>query len=72
MNQIQAIYREEGKLSELTSDEQLIQRQLVVKSLVDAFLCVPETDFRPDTQKWKSQRSFYLCSEQGTLPAGIS
>lgn len=37
MNQIRAIYREEGKLSELTSDERLIQRQLVVKPLVDAF-----------------------------------
>ena len=37
MNQIRAIYREEGKLSELASDERLIQRQLVVKPLVDAF-----------------------------------
>lgn len=37
MNQIWTIYREEGKLSELTSDEWLIQRQLVVKPLVDAF-----------------------------------
>ena len=39
MNQIRAIYREEGKLSELTADERLIQRQLVVKPLVDALLC---------------------------------
>ena len=38
MNQIRAIYQEEGKLSELTSDERLIQRQMVVKPLVDAFL----------------------------------
>ena len=37
MNQIRAIYREEGKLFELISDERLIQRQLVVKPLVDAF-----------------------------------
>lgn len=36
MKQIQAIYREEGKLKELTTDERLEQRQLVVKPLVDA------------------------------------
>ena len=37
MKQIQAIYREEGKLKELSSEERLKQRQLVVKPLVDAF-----------------------------------
>ena len=37
MNQIQTIYREEGKLSELTAGERLAQRRLVVKPLVDAF-----------------------------------
>ena len=36
MKQIQAIYREEGKLQELCSEERLQQRQLVVKPLVDA------------------------------------
>lgn len=36
MKQIQAIYREEGKLKELTCEERLQQRQLVVKPLVDA------------------------------------
>lgn len=36
MKQIQAIYREEGKLQELSSEERLQQRQLVVKPLVDA------------------------------------
>lgn len=36
MKQIQAIYREEGKLQELSSQERLQQRQLVVKPLVDA------------------------------------
>ena len=36
MKQIQAIYREEGKLKELSADERLEQRQLVVKPLVDA------------------------------------
>ena len=37
MKQIQAIYREEGKMSGLSSKERLAQRQLVVKPLVDAF-----------------------------------
>ena len=37
MKQIQAIYREEGKLAELPSDERLKQRQVVVQPLVDAF-----------------------------------
>ena len=42
MKQIQAIYREEGKLNDLSSDERLKQRQAVIKPLVDAFFCVPE------------------------------
>ena len=37
MKQIQAIYREEGKLSGIPAEERLTQRQLVVKPLVDAF-----------------------------------
>ena len=37
MNQIRAIYREEGKFSGLSSDERTAKRQLVVKPLVDAF-----------------------------------
>lgn len=37
MKQIQAIYREEGKLNELSAEDRLKQRQAVVKPLVDAF-----------------------------------
>lgn len=36
MKQIQAIYREEGKLKELPSEERLKQRQVIIKPLVDA------------------------------------
>lgn len=36
IKQIQAIYCEEGKLNELSSEERLTQRQLVIKPLVDA------------------------------------
>ena len=37
MKQIQAVYREEGKLKDLPSEDRLKQRQLVIKPLVDAF-----------------------------------
>ena len=36
IKQIQVIYREEGKLNKLSSEERLMQRQLVIKPLVDA------------------------------------
>ena len=36
MKQIQAIYREEGKLKDLSSKETLAQRQVVIRPLVDA------------------------------------
>lgn len=36
MKQIQAIYREEGKLKDLTCEERLKQRQVIIKPLVDA------------------------------------
>ena len=36
MKQIQAIYREEGRLKDLTSAERLTQRQVVIKPLVEA------------------------------------
>lgn len=36
MKQIQAIYREEGKLKDLPSQERLAQRQVVIQPLVDA------------------------------------
>ena len=45
MKQIQAIYREEGKLSVLSTEEQFTQRQLVV------FLCVPEAERSKGSQK---------------------
>lgn len=36
LKQIQAIYREEGKLKDLSSEKRLKQRQLIIKPLVDA------------------------------------
>ena len=43
MKQIQAIYREEGKLNDLSSDERLKQRQAIIKPLVDAFFAYLKT-----------------------------
>ena len=43
MKQIQAIYREEGKLNDFSSDERLKQRQAVIKTLVDAFFAYLKT-----------------------------
>lgn len=43
MKQIQAVYREEGKLNDLSSDERLKQRQAVIKPLVDAFFAYLKT-----------------------------
>ena len=43
MKQIQAIYREDGKLNDLSSDERLKQRQAVIKPLVDAFFAYLKT-----------------------------
>ena len=43
MKQIQAIYREEGKLNDLSSEKRLKQRQAVVKLLVDAFFAYLKT-----------------------------
>ena len=53
MKQIQAIYREEGKLQGLSSEERLQQRQLVVKPLADAlFVYLKNTnpDVSPKTK----------------------
>lgn len=46
MKQIQAIYREEGKLKELDADDRLKQRQAVIKPLVDAFFAYIKSKMR--------------------------
>ncbi len=43
MKQIQAIYREEGKSNDFSSEERLKQRQAVIKPLVDAFFAYLKT-----------------------------
>ena len=56
MKQIQAIYREEGKLNDLSSEERLKQRQAVIKPLVDAFFAyyLYAYEFKEAGNGWKS------------------
>ena len=66
MNQIRAIYREEGKLSGLSSDERTAKRQLVVKPLVDAFFAYlkQNSDRVPKSGKTKEAFTYVLNQER--------
>ena len=66
MNQIRAIYREEGKLSGLSSDERTAKRQLVVKPLVDAFFAYLKhnSDRVPKSGKTKEAFTYALNQER--------
>ena len=66
MNQIRAIYREEGKLSGLSSDERSAKRQLVVKPLVDAFFAYlkQNSDRVPKSGKTKEAFTYALNQER--------
>lgn len=66
MNQIRAIYREEGKLSDLSSEDRLTQRQLVVKPLVDAFFAYLKqiSSKTPQNGKVKDAFTYALNQEQ--------
>ena len=78
MNQIRAIYREEGKLSGLSSDERTARRQLVVKPLVDAFFAylkqnsdrVPKSGKTKEAFTYALNQERYLCVflENGDVP----
>ena len=66
MKQIQAIYREEGKLKELSADERLEQRQLVVKPLVDALFVYlkKQNPTVPATGKLREAYTYILNQEK--------
>lgn len=68
MKQIQAIYREEGKLKELTPEERLQQRQLVVKPLVDALFVYLKTTNRNVSAKNKLGEAYgYMLNQEKYL-----
>ena len=65
IKQIQAIYREEGKLKDLSSEERLAQRQVVVKPLVDAlFAYLKKHEAEVGTAKLKEAFSYMLNQEK--------
>lgn len=73
MKQIQAIYREEGKLKDLPAEERLKQRQVVLKPLVDAlFLYLKQNE--PGIQaKGKMREAFnYALNQEKYLTVFLS
>lgn len=64
MKQIQAIYREEGKLNDLSSDERLKQRQAVIKPLVNAFFAYLKTIKVSKKDKFGDAVSYALNQEK--------
>lgn len=64
IKQIQAIYREEGKLAGLSSEERLAQRQLVVKPLVDAFFAYLKQNETKAPKSGKTRETFTYALNQ--------
>ena len=74
MKQIQAIYREEKKLKELSSTERLMQRQVIIKPLVDAlFVYLKKHDDEVPKHMTDTNNSFLeeLLPWSETLPEKI-
>ena len=68
MKQIQAIYREEGKLKELPSKERLAQRQVVIRPLVDALFAYLKQKKDQIVVKGKLKAAFtYLLNQEKYL-----
>ena len=64
MNQIRAIYREEGKLSGFSADERAEKRQLVVKPLVDAFFAYVKQNSGRVSKSGKAGEAFTYALNQ--------
>lgn len=68
MKQIQAIYREENKLKELSSKERLLQRQVVIRPLVDALFAYLKKKHALVSQKTKLDDAFsYMLNQEKYL-----
>ena len=73
MKQIQAIYREEGKLKDLPAEERLEQRQLVIKPLVDAFFAYLKQKQAKSSPKLKLGEAFsYALNQEKYLRVFLS
>ncbi len=67
MKQIQAIYREEGKLKDLISEERFKQRQMVIKPLVDALFAYLKSN-QKDVAKGKASEAYeYILNQEKYL-----
>ncbi len=64
MKQIQAIYREEKKLKDLSSEERLKERQHVVQPLVDAFFAYLKQNVNDIAKNYKLQDAFHYALNQ--------
>lgn len=65
LKQIQTIYRKEGKLKDLSSEERLSQRQVAIKPLVDAlFAYLKQHESEVGTEKLKDVFSYALNQEK--------
>ena len=64
MNQIHAIYREEGKLSGFSADERVEKRQLEVKPLVDAFFAYVKQNSGRVPKSGKAREAFTYALNQ--------
>lgn len=64
MKQIQAIYREEGKLAELSSEDRLKQRQVIIKPLVDALFMYLKQQTVPNSGKLHEAFTYALNQEK--------
>ncbi|NOW06698.1 IS66 family transposase [Clostridium beijerinckii] len=64
MKQIAAIYKVEGLLSELSSEERQKQRQLTVKPLVDAFFAWVKQNQNTVLPKSETGKGFTYCLNQ--------
>ncbi len=58
LKQIQAIYHEDNRLSDMTSDERLKHRQVTVKPLVDAYFAWVKQNLTKVTPKSKTANGF--------------
>lgn len=68
LKQIQAIYREDGKLKEMTSEERLRIRQATVKPLVDALFVYLKQNEGKIEQKGKLSEAFrYMLNQEKYL-----
>lgn len=65
LKQIQTIYRKEGKLKDLSSEERLSRRQVAIKPLVDAlFAYLKQHESEIGTEKLKDAFSYALNQEK--------